>query len=137
MSNNERKHQTLGMPHGTASNRLRKNVLFHLLQKHRENVCFVCSEIIVRVEDLSIEHKQPWEGISADLFWDLGNIAFSHSHCNRPHRSGGIALRKVGPEGTSWCVAHQSFEPIRNFWKDSAQWTGLQQYCKETKHLSN
>lgn len=94
MNSNNKKNITLGMPHGTASNRLRKNILFNLLKKHGENVCFKCSEVIDKVEDLSIEHKKPWEGISADLFWDLDNIAFSHMFCNRPDRP----FRKYTPE---------------------------------------
>ena len=53
----------LGMPHGTANARLRNMILFHLLQKHGENICFNCSEMIETVDELSIEHKQPWEGV--------------------------------------------------------------------------
>lgn len=75
--------EQLGMSHGAAAGQLRKRVLFHLLTKLGENVCFKCSEVIDKVEDLSIEHKQPWEGRSAELFWDIENIAFSHLHCNR------------------------------------------------------
>lgn len=82
------KSLTLGMPFGTACNRLRKNVLFRLLKKLSENVCFKCGQLIDIVDDLSIEHKLPWEGRSAELFWDLENIAFSHLHCNRPHKNG-------------------------------------------------
>jgi hypothetical protein len=44
-----RKSAFLGMPHGTANNRLRKMILFHLLQKHDENICFNCSEKIETV----------------------------------------------------------------------------------------
>lgn len=91
---NEKKTATLGMPHGTATGRLRKNILFHLLRKYGESVCFKCSQDIERVEDLSIEHKKPWEGVSADLFWDLDNIAFSHLRCNLPDRP----FRKYTPE---------------------------------------
>ena len=105
MSNasNTRKAETLGMPHGTATNRLRKKILFHLLKKYGENYCFRCSELIEVVDDLSIEHKKSWEGISADLFWDLENIAFSHLFCNRPDRpSHGDRTIQV-PKGTIWC----------------------------------
>jgi hypothetical protein len=59
--------------------------LFNLLQKYAEDACFRCGEKIERIEDLSIEHKKPWEGISVELFWDLDNIAFSHLRCNLPH----------------------------------------------------
>ena len=95
-----RKSAFLGMPHGTACNRLRKMILLNLLEKHGENICFKCSQLIESAEELSIEHKRPWEGVSIELFWDLENIAFSHLRCNRNHRwKGGRAdMRKVGPE---------------------------------------
>jgi 5-methylcytosine-specific restriction endonuclease McrA len=97
MSNNS-KAVTLGMPHGTACGKLRKNILFHLLKKHGENQCYRCTEPIELVDELSIEHKKPWEGISADLFWDLENVAFSHMRCNRPHRNnGGRPFKKDYP----------------------------------------
>ena len=73
-NSNKRKALTLGMPHGTAVGRLRKNVLFSILKRHSENVCARCKELITVVEDLSLEHIKPWEGISADLFWDLDNL---------------------------------------------------------------
>jgi hypothetical protein len=129
---NTKKTATLGMPHGTANSRLKKNILFHLLKKLKENVCFVCSKDIEVVEDLSIEHKLPWEGRSAELFWDLENIAFSHLRCNRPHIHNGGSLRKLsGPEGTSWCTGHKEFLPIGSFYKTVARWNGLQVNCKE------
>ena len=74
-----RKSAFLGMPHGTATNRLRKRVMFSLLEKHGENTCFKCSKKIETADELSLEHKQPWEGVSVELFWSLENIAFSPS----------------------------------------------------------
>jgi hypothetical protein len=129
---NTQKAATLGMPHGTANGRLRKNILFHLLKKLKENICFKCNKEILVVEELSIEHKLPWEGRSAELFWDLDNIAFSHLQCNRPHVHHGGSLRKfVGPEGTSWCGGHQQFLPVDNFYKKETRWSGFQINCKE------
>ena len=84
---NERKSQFLGVPFGTACHKLRKSILFHLLVKLKENVCFKCGSIIDKIDELSIEHKLPWEGRDAKLFWDLENIAFSHLHCNTPHKT--------------------------------------------------
>jgi 5-methylcytosine-specific restriction endonuclease McrA len=127
MSSNDKKNETLGMPHGTASGKLRKLVLFRQLQKYGDNVCVRCDEEIESADDLSIEHIKPWEGLSAELFWDLDNVAFSHLHCNRPHRTEG--LRKIGPKGTAWCVRHQSFQPIETFYKSSKRWNGVKQYC--------
>ena len=124
---NESKNKTLGMPHGTAVSKLRKNVLFHLLKKHNENMCIRCHKPIYTSDELSMEHLKPWEGISAELFWDLDNIAFSHMKCNRPHRTDG--KRKVGPNGTAWCIKHQQFQPVENFYKNESRWNGLQPYC--------
>ena len=112
---NARKNATLGMSHSTASHRLRKNVMFHLLKKHGENVCFKCSEDIDKVDDLSIEHKKPWESISADLFWDIENIAFSHLRCNRPDRPSGGQKPIDVPEATIWCGVCKSPQPLENF----------------------
>lgn len=82
---NERKSATLGMPHGTAQHRLRKNIMFQYVERCGDNFCFKCGAEIESPETMSIEHKLPWEGVSADLFWSLDNIAFSHVQCNRPH----------------------------------------------------
>ena len=136
---NARKSAFLGMPHGTASNRLRKMVLLHLLQKHGENICFKCSGKIEEVNDLSIEHKQPWEGVSVELFWSLDNIAFSHLRCNTPHRyvGGGVSKRKVGPEGTAWCVGCKDFRAAEDFSRNRSRWNGLQNYCNSCLKRAN
>lgn len=93
MGGNKKKSKQLGMPHGTASNRLRKNILFDLLCELDYNICYRCDQPISTVEDLSIDHTKPWldseEPIK--LFFDLNNIAFSHFKCNsgaarRPHK---------------------------------------------------
>lgn len=135
MSSNEKKAATLGMPHGTATGRLKKNILFHLLKKHGENVCFKCSEVIDKVEDLSIEHKKPWEGISAELFWDIENIAFSHLHCNRPHRNPGPKI--FTPDGTAWCYRCRSILDVLDFHKCASKDDGLQNLCKSCKAESD
>ena len=137
MSRAERITQQLGMPHGTAANKLRKNVLFHLLSRLNENVCFKCEGAIETVDELSIEHVKPWEGCSADLFWDMSNIAFSHISCNLPHAyRGGTPKRIIAPDGMSWCSGHKKFLPVEAFYKTKARWTGLQVNCKEC-HDSN
>ncbi|MET0624470.1 MAG: hypothetical protein ABW250_15930 [Pyrinomonadaceae bacterium] len=130
---NARKTAFLGLPHGTAANRLRKLILFHLLQRHGENVCFKCSQRIETAEELSVEHKEPWEGVSVELFWDMENIAFSHLRCNKNHRRrGGRAdLRKVGPEGTAWCRNCKAFLPEFAFSRHASRWNGLQPWCND------
>ena len=81
---NRKKSEQLRMPFGTATGRLRKSVLYELLCELGRNTCFQCGELIESVDDLSMEHKKPWLD-SMDpitLFFDVGNIAFSHLRCN-------------------------------------------------------
>ncbi len=138
MSRNHRIVEQLGMPHGTACNRLRKMILLDLLKRLRANICFKCGESIQVVEDLSIEHKQPWEGISAELFWSLENIAFSHLRCNTKDRSAkgvsNIALRREHPAGKHWCITHKKYLPAENFGVRKKHWSGLNEVCKEHQH---
>jgi hypothetical protein len=60
MPDNGRKDALLGMPHGTACNKLRKTLLFMYVTAAGHGYCFRCSKRIERVEHLSIEHKAPW-----------------------------------------------------------------------------
>ena len=96
--NNNKKAEQLGMPWGTANNRLRKKILFNLLLRYKENICFQCKKEINTEKELSIEHKKPWLDNGIELFWDLDNIAFSHLSCNcatgRKHNKG-----KKSPHG--------------------------------------
>lgn len=128
-----RKSEFLGMPHGTAANRLRKQIMFQLLKRLGENVCFKCAQEIVSADDLSIEHKQPWEGVSVELFWSMENIAFSHRGCNLPHvyRGGGVSKRKNGAAGTAWCVGCQEFLSVTKFSRNRSRWNGLQNHCDD------
>jgi 5-methylcytosine-specific restriction endonuclease McrA len=129
---NRKASETLGMPPGTASNRLRKMLLFRQLKKHNENTCVRCEKEIETVEELSVEHIKPWEGISANLFWDLDNVAFSHMRCNVPHtRRGGEPNRKIGPEGTAWCSSCEKFLSVDNFYETKHRWHGYFNKCKE------
>jgi len=79
-----KKASLLGMPFGTATQRLRKNVLFCVLQATGLDHCYRCGEPIESVDDLSMEHIVPWQ--SADdpkaVFFDVENISFSHLKCN-------------------------------------------------------
>ena len=81
---NKKKNEQLGISYGAACNRLRKNVLFYLLSKYGENICYRCQEYITSPDELSMEHKIPWLNSAnpVDLFFDLENIAFSHLGCN-------------------------------------------------------
>ena len=82
MNSNQSKANFLGMPWGTANARLRKSILFDLVRQLGQDECYKCHKQIQVIEEFSIEHKQPWENISVELFWDISNIAFSHLRCN-------------------------------------------------------
>jgi hypothetical protein len=84
MNTNDKKAIQLGMPIGTASNRLRKSIIFMLLKKLNLNFCFQCGGEIESEKELSIEHKIPWLDSENPIekFFDLENIAFSHLDCN-------------------------------------------------------
>ena len=131
---NRKAAETLGMPQGTASNRLRKMLLFRQLKKHGENVCVRCEQPIEQVEDLSVEHIQPWEGRSADLFWDLDNVAFSHLKCNVRHGGTPVIPRPLGQE---WCSNCKSFKSIIEFDKCSTNPRGVDRGCKTCKSKRN
>lgn len=80
----EKKDAILGMSYGTAGNRLRKAVMFRLVQLAGLDDCHRCSEKILSVDELSIEHIEPWESSERPLevFLDPENISFSHLTCN-------------------------------------------------------
>lgn len=81
--NKERAVQ-LGMSVGAARNKLHKSILFDLVCKLEQNICFQCGDFINNIDDFSIEHMEPWlhKENSKDLYFDLNNIAFSHLKCN-------------------------------------------------------
>ena len=141
LSSSERKIRVveqLGMPPGTAANRLRKLVLFNQLQKHRENICVRCDGTIETSDDLSIEHIKPWENRDSDLFWDLDNIAFSHRKCNVVHVNHGGGSRKViAPEGQSWCFYCRTFKLVEQFTVHSMRWNGVSEECRDCKSKRN
>lgn len=130
----------LGMPRGTAANRLRKLVLFDVLQRHKENICYRCNLEIQDATELSIEHKKPWEGIDTNLFWDLSNVAFSHLQCNikaaNHNTDKQLGSRKIGPTGTSWCSYCKKFKFIEEF-SSGGRWNGLDTSCKDCKNNRN
>ncbi len=81
---NKIKNEQLGIPYGTARNRLIKSIMFDMAEKLDLLVCHQCGKHIEQIDDLSIEHKTPWLHTEdpSKLFFDLNNIAFSHILCN-------------------------------------------------------
>ena len=68
----------------TASNRLKKELLFSLAKELKVNWCYQCGAEIETAKRMTIEHKTPWLDSDDPVgnFFSLDNIAFSHSSCN-------------------------------------------------------
>lgn len=141
MDSNQRKAETLGMNASTANSLLRRNIIFELLTGTRWmdwGVCYKCKDAIMSPEELSIEHKQPWEGREngKELYWDLENIDFSHKRCNTPHRYvGGIGRRIQSPEGQVYCTVCKQHKSVVDFRKNSKNWTGYARVCRYCNNL--
>jgi hypothetical protein len=80
----EKKDVQLGMNFCTASGRLKKNVLFKLVQTVGRDICIRCGTRIESPEELSFDHMIPWLDSEdpVGLFFDWENIGFSHLKCN-------------------------------------------------------
>ncbi len=119
--------ELLGMPLGTASARLKKLVLFDLVKRLGLENCYRCEQPIESADELDLDHKEPWRDVSADLFWNLDNVGFSHHACNIA--AARKPLKKMGSPGTSWCAKCKEFKQIDCFGKGTRN--GLNMYCKQ------
>lgn len=115
---NKRKYELLGEPHGTANARLRKMILFMLIQELGKDTCWRCGRKIT-IDTLSIEHKIDWQGAEnpKECFFDLENITFSHLKCNI-EAADKTNLRKNCPYGENNGQAKHSNKVIENIKKD-------------------
>lgn len=137
---NELKGKQLGMGVSMAQKRLYRVIMLNLAKKCGMDKCFRCGISIDDVNELSVDHKEPWFRVSNDLFWGVSNIAFSHHRCNsgdkrhpakRPWVS--AALRKQGEPGTAWCSTHRDFIPIAEFGLNNSRWNGVNSECTECR----
>lgn len=123
------KVEQLGMPFGTASNRLKKALFFKYIKLANQHFCFDCKKEILTVEDLSIQHKQVWLHIDPTLFWDLENIAFSHKKCNKTERR---PLQKYFTEEQK----HEAYKQMAlKSWHKEGKW--LREAKKQEKIKNN
>ena len=113
------KADLLGMPLGTATHRLRKAVMFKLARALGEDTCFRCDQRIESVDELSIEHKQPWQSAPDPqaAFFDVENIAFSHLSCNCK----ATTKRQV-------CLRGHPFT------EENTLWEGKDRRCRRCRH---
>lgn len=128
-NSNELKAEQLGMPWGTAAQRLRKMLLFKFVQELKLDTCFKCGTVIESIDDLSIEHKTPWFNRDAELFWDLDNIAFSHLRCNVRTSPG--KTTRISDGENHWCSGHDTMHHSKEFGKNLAVSSGLASNCKK------
>tara|TARA_R100000008_G_C3564205_1_gene158129 strand:+ start:794 stop:1177 length:384 start_codon:yes stop_codon:yes gene_type:complete len=79
-----KKTKQLRMNPSTASNRLKKELLFSLAKRLKINWCYQCGAEIETAKRMTIEHKTPWLDTFDPVgkFFDLENVAFSHASCN-------------------------------------------------------
>ena len=108
----ERERQ-LGMPYGTARNKLNKHIMFSLVSILDLNVCFQCGKLIEDEENFSVEHKTPWLHTEnpAEMFFDLDNIAFSHTSCNYSAARVNVSVKR--PPGESGFKGVRPARPSR------------------------
>lgn len=81
---NCRKTEQLGINPSTAYNRLKKKLMFQMVQLLDMDWCFQCGAQIETEEELSVEHTIPWLDSEnpREVFFDTSNILFSHRSCN-------------------------------------------------------
>lgn len=137
---NRNKAERLGMPFGTANNKLRKSLLYDFAKRCEEDSCFRCNSKIESIEEFSIEHKISWyySEYPASTFFDLNNIAFSHIRCNIQasafgnNNSVGHTAPNAKPLviGQKWCAAGKHYEILENFTKNRFNSDGLQKECR-------
>jgi hypothetical protein len=94
-SRKQRQADQLGMPIGTAKNKLQRALIWKLLLRAGDNVCDHCEDWISRPEDLAITHVESWLDDDPSLFWDYDNVAFMHPECATKH---GDVARQEGTE---------------------------------------
>ena len=117
----------LNQNYGTASNRLRRLVMYSLLERLGDTNCFRCGRPM-DADTFSIDHRQQWLG-DPEQFWDLSNIAFSHKRCNSTARRPGRRTLEA-PIGTAWCSIHKAYMPVAEFGPDRHQPNGLAPRCR-------
>jgi hypothetical protein len=112
------KHQAIGV-----ANRF---TLFKLIKLIGKDTCYRCQETFNDYSEYTIDHIVPWvnEPNAKELFFDVDNIAFSHSTCNKAvarqdidKRSlGSLKTKKVNPVtgylGVSYYTASKIYKSV-------------------------
>ena len=118
----DKKNEQLGMSISTASYKLAKDILFKLAVEAGHK-CYRCNLPLTR-ETFSIEHKVPWLDSESprEMYFDLGNIAFSHHACNsKACRRTRQKFSSTAERMAHW-QAHRQYDPSKR--KDQYLRTG-------------
>ncbi|SRR5258706_9928903 len=162
-TSNQRKAETLGMPGGTANNKLKKRLVYTLLQMLQEYqekfgyiaegfdengkwtypahkwslYCSVCGRNIQNEDEMTIEHIKPWEGREngKDLFWDLENIGFSHKWCNKPHSYPGSPRPSLRKysDEEKYCPSCDTMKLLKDFSVNASKPSLRENECRECR----
>jgi hypothetical protein len=134
---NAKKAERLGMPYGTACNRLKKMVMFNMAKELGIDICFKCRLPIEDLKEFSVEHKVPWIDQDPETFWDLNNVAFAHLGCNytaaRKDTPSCIAYQESRwpyPEGMAKCYFCSEIKSFDEFHKNKNNKRGIGFLCK-------
>lgn len=92
---------------GRAEYRLRKALLFRLVQETGRDVCFRCGRKIETADEMSLDHRFPWRSAlnPEATYFDLDNIVLSHLKCNI-----GAARREQ-----THCIHGHEFTPANTY----------------------
>jgi len=95
------REEQLGMSFGKANNILTRKIIFNLIEKSNENICFRCNKKIKTVNEMTIDHKIDWlhSKTPKKLFFDTKNIKFSHKVCNVCRKQESIVTGKIQYKG--------------------------------------
>lgn len=79
-----RRSELIGESIDGAWYKLRKMILYNQAKELDKDICCRCHKKIENIDGFSIDHVASWEKSSdpKKLFYDLSNIAFSHTSCN-------------------------------------------------------
>lgn len=83
MTQHRKRTEKLGRCFSSAYRQLTRDIMFDLIVRANQNICFRCGHQMDR-DNYSIEHKDPWLNSDSPVekFFDLSNISFSHIACN-------------------------------------------------------
>ena len=135
---NKKKTDQLGMTLGRARNILLRELLFEFVCDNNQDICFRCGKHIETVDELSVDHKEPWLDSDNPIkkFFDTTNVAFSHNSCNS--RAGKkVTIFLPGLKNPSSKLTPQAVIDIRNSSLSLAKLGRKYNVCSSTIHDAN